>query len=94
MLSKLAKRKISLFEKVLLLIGILAIIVGYFFVYTLVSRDGLSWDALQTTFLWLILIVIIILISVSENMKEELRTITLNQMKEIKMLRDDLKRKK
>jgi|TARA_B100002003_G_C14063743_1_gene511983 hypothetical protein len=88
------QRKINLFEKVLLCIGILVILMGYFFVYGMVAKEGLSWSALQTTFLWLILIVMIILAAVNENMKEELKMVINNQVKEMQLLRDDLKRKK
>ena len=85
--------KINLFEKALLIIGILIIIIGYLFVYGFVAKEGLSWDALQTTFLWLLLVVMIILAAVNENMKEELKIVINNQVKEMKLLRDDLKRK-
>jgi|TARA_B100002003_G_scaffold250628_1_gene290739 energy-coupling factor transporter transmembrane protein EcfT len=85
-------RKINLFEKGLLIIGILIIISGYLFVYGFVAKEGLSWNALQTTFLWLLLIVMIILAAVNENMKEELKVVINNQVKEMKLLREDLKR--
>ena len=85
--------KINLFEKALLIISILIIIIGYLFVYGFVAKEGLSWDALQTTFLWLLLVVMIILAAVNENMKEELKIVINNQVKEMKLLRDDLKRK-
>tara|TARA_Y100000310_G_scaffold326003_1_gene390314 strand:+ start:719 stop:991 length:273 start_codon:yes stop_codon:yes gene_type:complete len=88
------QRKINLFEKVLLCIGILVILIGYLFVYGMVAKEGLSWNALQTTFLWLILIVMIILAAVNENMKEELKMVINNQVKEMQLLRDDLKRKR
>jgi hypothetical protein len=60
----------------------------------MVAKEGLSWNALQTTFLWLILIVMIILAAVNENMKEELKMVINNQVKEMQLLRDDLKRKR
>jgi energy-coupling factor transporter transmembrane protein EcfT len=86
-------RKINLFEKVLLIIGILIIIIGYLFVYGFVAKEGLSWEALQTTFLWLLLIIMIILAAVSENMKEELKIVINNQVKEMRLLREDFQRK-
>ncbi len=90
----LSKRKTSLFEKILFAIGVLAVIMGYVFIYGLISKEGVSWNAIQTIFLWLIFVLIVVLVSVNENMKEELRNISLNQMKELKLLRDDLKRKR
>jgi len=87
------QRKINLFEKVLLIIGILVIIIGYLFVYGFVAKEGLSWEALQTTFLWLLLIIMIIVAAVNENMKEELKIVINNQVKEMKLLREDFQRK-
>ena len=86
-------RKINLFEKVLLIIGILVIIIGYLFVYGFVAKEGLSWEALQTTFIWLLLIVMIIVAAVNENMKEELKIVINNQAKEMRLLREDFQRK-
>jgi magnesium-transporting ATPase (P-type) len=86
-------RKLNLFEKILLTIGIFVIIIGYFFVHGLVLKQGMSWDALQATFLWLILVVLIIVAAVNENMKEELKLVIVNQARELKLLREDIKRK-
>jgi hypothetical protein len=86
-------RKLNFFEKILLTIGIFIIIIGYFFVHGFVAKQGISWDALQSTFLWLMLVVLIIQAAVNENMKEELKMVIINQMKEIKLLREDFKRK-
>lgn len=86
-------RKLNVFEKILFGVGILIILIGYFFVHGLIAREGLSWAALQTTFLWLILVVMIIDSAVNENMKEELKTVITNQAQELKLLRDDLRRK-
>ena len=86
-------RKINAFETILLVIGILCIVIGYFFIHGMVAKYGISWEALQATFLWLLLIVMIILAAVNENMKEELRIVINNQIREMRLLRDDLKRK-
>ena len=88
------KRNINLFEKLLLIMGVLVIVVGYFFVYGLVSIQGVSFMALQTIFLWLLLVVAIIVAAVNENMKEELKVVILNQKEELKLLREDFKRKR
>jgi magnesium-transporting ATPase (P-type) len=86
-------RKLNLFEKILLTIGMFVIVIGYFFVHGLVIKQGMSWDALQATFLWLILVVMIIVAAVNENMKEELKMVIVNQLQEMKLLREDMKRK-
>lgn len=86
------ERKLNVFEKMLLFVGSLVIIIGYVFLHGMLAQHGLSWQALQTVFLWLLLVVVIILAAVTENMKEELKTVIDYQLKEIKLLRDDFKR--
>jgi len=84
----------NLFEKILLVMGVLIILVGYALIYQVFKVETMiSWPALQTLFLWLILICVIILVSVSENMKEEIRTVIENQTQEIRLLREDLRKK-
>ena len=89
------QRRPNAFETILLVIGIVLILVGYIAIHRIVlSEKALSWDMLQTTFLWLLMILMVILAAVNENMKEELRTVIENQVEEIRLLRDDLKKKK
>jgi hypothetical protein len=84
----------NLFEKILLIIGVLIIFLGYSFIYKVFSYDSvLTWPAVQTIFLWLILICVVILVAVSENMKEELKIVSENQVEELKLIREDLKRR-
>lgn len=88
-------RNPNVFEKILLVIGILVCIVGYGLVQKLAMADGvLTWNLLIATFLWLIIISLIILTAVNENIKEELREIIMLQLEEIRMLRKDLTKKK
>ena len=94
-MEKIFIRMPNIFEKLIFIIGILIIIMGYVFIHSLIVLEGsLTWDALQTIFLWLLIIGVIILASVNENMKEELKSIILNQHQELKILRQDLKYKK
>ena len=91
----LAIRRPNLFEKILLVTGVLVIMLGYVFVHKLALVEGLlSWQSLQTIFLWFILIVLVILAAVNENMKEELKTVIQNQIDEIKLLRREIQYKK
>jgi hypothetical protein len=84
----------NFFEKILLIIGILIVMLGYAFIYRVFQFDSfLTWEAVQTIFLWLILIGVIILVAVSENMKEELRVVIENQTEETRLLREDLRKK-
>jgi len=89
------QRKPNVFERILLVIGIGLIVVGYIAIHKTAFAEGsVSWDLLQTTFLWILMILLVILAAVNENMKEELRTVIQNQIEEMKLLRADFKKKK
>ncbi len=89
------RRRPNAFETILLIIGIALIVVGYIAIHRMVVFEGaLSWDLLQTTFLWLLMILMVILAAVNENMKEELKIVILNQAEEIRLLREDFKKKR
>lgn len=89
------KRKPNLFEKALLIVGVIVIIIGFFMINKLYRSDGmLTWDLLIASFLWLILILMLVLASSSQDIKEEL-AIIINEIKEeIKLLRNDMTRNK
>jgi hypothetical protein len=85
----------NIFEKILLIIGVLIVMIGYGLIYRVFSTTGaLTWEGLFAIFLWLILICIIILVAVAENMKEELRIIIENQLTEMRLLREEVKKKR
>lgn len=88
-------RKPNLFEKILLAFGVFIIIISYVAVHKTLSTEGIfSFEALQTVFLWLILLVLIILTAVNENTKEELKIVIQNQLDEIRLLRKELSKKR
>jgi len=86
------ERKINFFEKVLVIVGLLAILIGYLLIHNLVGAEGISIGSLQVIFLWCILILLIVIAAINENMKEELKIVVENQSKEMRLLRDDLRR--
>jgi len=89
------QRRPNVFEKILLVIGIGLIIVGYVAIHKTIMMEGnISWDLLQTIFLWILMILLVILAAVSENMKEELRMVIQNQIEEIRLLRKDINKKR
>ena len=89
------KRMPTVFENFLFIIGVLAIGIGYFFVHVIITNYGLFvYESAVAMMLWFGLILIIILIAVNENSKEELKIIIRQQHDEIKLLRDDLRRKR
>ena len=87
------KRDINLFEKILILAGFVIILFGYMLINGPVLAEGINLNSLQVIFLWLIPIVLIVIAAINENMKEELKMVVANQSKEMRMLREDLRRK-
>ncbi len=86
-------RNPNVFEKILLIIGVLIVIIGYSFIHRVYVLDGyaLTWQLLQTMFLWLLLAVMLIMLAVNENVKEELRIIIEEHLQEIKLMREEIK---
>jgi len=87
------KRRTSIFEKLLLIVGFLVLIIGYFFINKVFVLEGykVTWGFLQTVFLWLLMVIFIILLAIGEDIKEG---ILLEQLEEIKGLKEELLKKK
>lgn len=87
------KRSTSVFEKLLLIVGFLVLLIGYFFINKVFIAEGykVSWGFLQTVFLWLLMVIFIIVLAIGEDIKEG---ILLRQLDEIKELKDVLLSKK
>lgn len=93
--DKTKQRNPNMFEYVLLVMGILVISIGYFFVHNVIMSHGLvSFESTTVLLIWFISIILVILTAVGENSKEELKIIIKQQHAEMKLLRDDLRRKK
>ena len=90
MLNK--KRRTSVFEKMLLVVGLAVLVVGYFMVNKVFQAEGyrLSWGFLQTVFLWLLMVIFIILLAIGEDIKEG---ILLEQTEHLKEIKAALKKK-
>ena len=88
---KRSLRNPTLFERVILIIGLIVMILGFIMIKQLASSGGLDNNLLQIVFLWLILIMCIILVAVSEDVKEEIRLIQENQLTEVRLLKDETK---
>jgi hypothetical protein len=81
-------RKTNFFEKFLLAVGIVIVIVGYGLIHKLIlAKPVLSWDVVISIFMWMMIILFIILTAVAENVKEELRFIIKEETEKIKLLR-------
>src|SRR3989344_5361439 len=83
------KRKTSIFEKLLLVVGLSVLVMGYFLINSVFISEGyeLSWGFLQTVFLWLLMVIFIVMLAIGEDIKE---SILLDQFEEIRSLRDDI----
>ena len=100
------KRKSNVFERILLPIAFIVGIYGFYLIFT--SNTELAFLKIIAVFSWLILIFLMIIAATNEDVKEEISTIIKDQNEEIKiikdvshdslaelkMLRQDLKRKK
>lgn len=80
-------RNPNIFETIVLLIGVILILVGYAFIYKQIAVTGMTWDAIQAIFLWMILLALLIIMSVNENVKEELKQLIELEIEETKLLR-------
>ena len=81
-------RKTSSFEKMLLIVGLLVLVIGYMMISRVYVIEGsqLSWDFLQTIFLWLLMVIFIIMLAIGEDIKEG---ILIQQLDEIKALKEE-----
>ena len=81
-------RKTSSFEKMLLIVGLLVLVIGYMLIGKVYAIEGsqLSWGFLQTIFLWLLMVIFIIMLAIGEDIKEG---ILLQQLEEIKALKEE-----
>lgn len=88
-------RSPNVFERILLVVGIVIIIVFGFLMQNQIRIDGFySWACMQTILLWAVLLAILVLISVNENLKEELRMVLENQTEQLELLRQGVQKKK
>jgi Na+/melibiose symporter-like transporter len=85
-------RKTSSFEKMLLIVGLLILVIGYMLISKVYLIEGgrLSWGFLQTIFLWLLMVIFVILLAIGEDIKEG---ILIGQLDEMKKLREAIERK-
>ena len=87
------RRHTSVFEKLLLIVGFLVLVIGYYFINRVFEAEGfqISWGFLQTVFLWLLMVIFIIMLAIGEDIKEG---ILLEQLEEIKDLKNSMRSRK
>lgn len=82
----------SVFEKLLLVVGISIGIIGFWLINSVYyNQPGLTWEVLTAIFLWLLLILIVILTDSNESIKEELSVIIKEHIEETKLLKEEIK---
>jgi hypothetical protein len=89
-------RKFGFFEKILLVVGVFIVFLGYFMIQKMVAVSGglLTWDGVNAVFLWVLVILVLILIAANENVKEELKAAHQETVKELKLMKHSLRVKK
>ncbi|MCH8004345.1 MAG: hypothetical protein IH934_06990 [Nanoarchaeota archaeon] len=93
MFNQLGKgsRTTTLFEKLLLIIGIAVGIIGFFLINLVYKGDSvLSSHFLTVIFLWLLLIFIVILTASNESIKEELSIIIKQHIQETTLIKEEI----
>lgn len=76
-------------EKSLFLVGLFVTVTGFYYINKLYTGEGhLSWALLQATFLWMLLTFLVILTDSNETIKEELKIEIREQKKETKLLKE------
>ncbi len=102
-------KTINTFEKIILVVGIMVLITGFYLIGKMIGVEPvISWPLIQSIALWSLLILMLILTDSNESIKEELKVvidahrketqqlkkISAEQLKEIKLLSKVLSKKK
>ncbi|MBN1156771.1 hypothetical protein JXA85_04085 [Candidatus Woesearchaeota archaeon] len=82
-------RKTTMFEKILLIVGLGVTIVGFYLIrIAYLTEQGLTWLMLLTIFSWLTVLILFIVSSLNADVKEELMRILNEQVQETKLLKE------
>jgi hypothetical protein len=84
--------KATLFEKLLLIVGISIGVIGFWFINRVFYTEPIiNWNFLTAVFLWMLLILMVILTDSNESIKEELSIIMKEHMEKTVLLREEVK---
>ena len=85
-------RKSSLFEKLLLIVGIAIGIVGFWLINSVYSQNPVvSWQLVTAILLWLLLVFMVVLTASNEGIKEELSIIIKEHIEETRLIKEETK---
>lgn len=89
------KRKPNIFEKLVLFVGIMVLIIGALMINNTFNlyEHQISWDFLQTVFLWLVMVIFIILLAIGEDIKQSLMINQTEQLKNLSLAIEKLAKK-
>ena len=83
------KRKINFFEKVLLVVGLMVTIVGFFLIRAAyMTEKDLTWLMLLTIFSWLTVLILFVVSSLNADVKEELVRILNEHVEETRIMKE------
>jgi len=89
MALKHVMRRLSTFEKFVTVTGMLLTVVGFYYINQLYTGSGrLSWALLQAAFLWFLLMFMVVLTDTNKAIKEELKQVVKQHIKETKVLQE------
>ncbi|MBS3136298.1 hypothetical protein J4401_05035 [Candidatus Woesearchaeota archaeon] len=93
-LDNLKSRKPNILEYTLLAMGIATVAIGYYFVHSVTLRYGFgSFESSMSLLAWFGIVILAVIAAISESSKEELKVIINQQHEEMRLLREDLRRK-
>ncbi|MBI4439036.1 hypothetical protein HY640_03845 [Candidatus Woesearchaeota archaeon] len=82
-------RRITFFEKAILVVGLFTIIIGFYFIQKVFNVDQrLSWLMLIAIFSWLSLLILIILSSLNAEVREDLSSVIRENAEETRLLKE------
>ncbi len=84
------QRKATLFEIMLLILGLIVLIVGFFLIRnTFISTGGgLNWFMIGAVFSWLTLLILFVVSELNADVKEELSLVMREHVDETKILKE------
>jgi len=88
MKTEINRRKISVFELLLLVIGVTVIISGSIAFNILIASGYGVYELVSFVALWLVVVFLVVICAISENSREDLGIIVKENSREIKLLRD------
>jgi len=84
-------RKSTLFEKLLLIVGIAIGIIGFWLINSVYSQNPVvSWQLVTAIFLWLLLVFMVVLTASNEGIKEELSINIKEHTEETKLIKEEI----